>query len=125
MTTLVTSPTPPPAPVAAAPDETVERVSALLIRIEAAAPRPLTLRPLADLRPLNDGAGGALVFATVFVDCADGQGAQPHALHELRLAAACLHTDPPFPAAPSHAPALTAAVHQAATAARLLQGSLN
>ena len=56
MTTLVTSPTPPAAPVADAPDETVERVSALLIRIEAAAPRPLTLRPLADLRPLNDGA---------------------------------------------------------------------
>lgn len=101
-----------------------DRVADLLMRLEAAAPRPLVLRPMADLRPAHDGTGDVFVFATVFVDAGDGRGAQPHALHEVQLAAACLADDPPFPAAPSLAPRLALAAVQAADAAGRLSRSL-
>ena len=71
----------------------------------------------------SDGTGDAFAFATVFVDCADGLGRLPCAIHEIRLAADCLAVDPPFPAAPSLAPRLRAAADQAARAALNLQRS--
>lgn len=123
MTAQVTNAAPPPAP---APDPigvTEGRVADLLIRLERAAPRPVTLTPLAELRPAHDGTGDAFAFATVFVDCADGLGRLPCAIHELRLAADCLAVDPPFPAAPSLAPRLRAAADQAARAALNLHRS--
>jgi hypothetical protein len=102
---------------------TADRVADLLMRLEAAAPRPLVLRPMADLRPAHDGTG-VFVFATVFIDAGDGRGARSHALHEVQLAAACLADDPPFPAAPSLAPRLALAAVQAADAAQRLSRSL-
>lgn len=125
MTTPHTDTTPPTPPFAAdAPDVTAGRVADLLIRLERAAPRLPTFRPIADLKPAHDGTGEVFVMATVFVDCGDGAGATPHALHELRLAADCLDVDPPFPAAPRLAPRLRRAAQQAATAALSLQRSL-
>lgn len=118
--------TAPPSPPFAADDAatTAGRVADLLIRLERAAPRLPTLTPIADLHPLHDGSGEVFVMATVFVAVADGAPRQPFALHELRLAADCLDHDPPFPAAPSLAPALRNAAASAATAALLLQRSL-
>lgn len=121
-----TAPLPPPLVGDDAPQAallTAERVSDLLIALERAAPRAPTLTPMADLRPAHDGTGDLFVFATVFVGL-DLAPPQPFALHEVRLAADCLDADPPFPAAPSLAPALRAAVAQAAAAALSLQRSL-
>lgn len=98
---------------------TAERVSDLLIRLERMAPRLPSMAPLADLRPAHDGTGDVFVFCTVMI-CG-----RPFALHEVRLAADCLDADPPFPAAPSLAPALRDAVAQAAAAALSLQRSLS
>lgn len=118
--------TSPPSPSFAADDAatTAGRVADLLIRLERAAPRLPTLTPIADLHPLHDGTGDVFVMATVFLSLGDSAPRQPFALHELRLAADCLDHDPPFPAAPSLAPALRAAAASAATAALLLQRSL-
>lgn len=103
---------------------TAGRVADLLIRLERAAPRRPVLTPVADLHPLCDGSGEVIVFCTVFVGLDDGRPRAAFALHELRLAADCLDHDPPFPAAPSLAPALRAAADQAARAALMLQRSL-
>lgn len=103
---------------------TAGRVADLLIRLERAAPRLPTLTPIADLHPLNDGTGEVFVMATVFLTLNDGLPRAPVALHELHMAADCLDHDPPFPAAPSLAPALRTAAASAATAALLLQRSL-
>lgn len=118
--------TAPPSPPIAADDAatTAGRVADLLIRLERAAPRLPTLTPIADLHPLHDGTGDVFVMATVFLSLDDGAPRAPFALHELRLAADCLDHDPPFPAAPSLAPALRTAAASAATAALLLQRSL-
>ncbi|ASE38392.1 hypothetical protein [Brevundimonas vesicularis] len=129
MTTPQIDTAPPSSPFAADDAATTAgRVADLLIRLERAAPRLPTLTPIADLHPLHDGTGEVFVMATVFLSLDDGQGSgksrAPFALHELRLAADCLDHDPPFPAAPSLAPALRTAAASAATAALLLQRSL-
>lgn len=123
MTTPATAlPTAPPVPDRDA--VTIDRVSDLLIAHERADPRRLVLRPIADLCDFHDGTGDLFVFATVFVDLGDGRGPQPHALNEVRMAAACLADDPPFPAAPCLSTRLIRAAEQAATAAKLLNRSL-
>jgi hypothetical protein len=126
VTTLDIDTSPPPARFTPDPSATMaERVSDLLIALERAAPRAPVLMPLADLRPANDGSGDLFVFATVFVGALrPGDVARPYALHEVRLAADCLDVDPPFPAAPSLAPALRAAADQAEVAAAMLQSGL-
>lgn len=106
-------------------DPIIDRVTDLLIALERADPRRLAFRPIADLSPVNDGTGDVFVFATVFIDLGDGRKSQPHALHEVRLAAACLADDPPFPAAPCLAARLFQAATDATSAALLLQRSLN
>lgn len=123
MTSQVTHPPADPAPQPWA--ATFARTADLLIRLEAAAPRPVRLVPIADLTPASDGSGDVFAWATVYVDAGDGLGAAPHALHEIRLAAACLAEDPPFPAAPSLAPRLLAAAAQAAAACLNLHRSLD
>lgn len=118
----MTTPAAMPSPVVC-DDATVGRVSDLLIALERGDPRRLALRPLADICAVS--ADEVCIYATVFIDAGDGGGARPHALHEVRLAALCLAEDPPFPAAPSLAGRLTEAALAAATAANLLQRSLN
>ncbi|WP_309628188.1 hypothetical protein [Brevundimonas sp.] len=112
----------PPPPVVS-DDATVGRVSDLLIALERGDPRRVSLRPIADLQQVS--ATEACIFATVFIDAGDGRGANPFALHEVRLAAQCLAEDPPFPVSPDLASRLTEAALAAATAANLLQRSLN
>lgn len=117
MTTLIAD------PPAACDDATAGRVSDLLIARERGDPRRLALRPIADIQCVS--ADEVCIFATVFIDAGDGRGPHPHALHEVRLAALCLAEDPPFPAAPDLSGRLTEAALAAATAATLLQRSLN
>lgn len=122
MTTQVTH----AAPAAPAPDTrsaTERRVSDLLMRLHRAEARDVVLTPLAELRPAADGTGDSFVFATVFLDAGDGLGRAPVALHELRLAAACLSDDAPFAVAPGLAARLRTAADQAARAALKLQRS--
>ncbi|WP_312145221.1 hypothetical protein [Brevundimonas sp.] len=123
MTTQVTNIAAPPAlPAPDNPGATVARVTELLMRLQRAGDQPITFTPIAELRPVMDGTGDAFVFATVFLDCADGLGRRPVAIHELRIAADCLADDPPFPAAGLTA-RLRAAADQAASAALSLQRS--
>jgi len=122
-------PAPPPWPSPDSTDHTINRVSELLLRFHRAAPRRAVLRPLADVTPAHDGSGDACIYATVFIDAGDGAGAQPYALNEVRLAAACLAQDPPFPAADAQgrglAPRLFEAATHAANAALSLERSLS
>lgn len=123
MTTQVTNTAAPPAkPAPDRPGATVARVTELLMRLQRAGDRPITLTPIAELRPINDGTGEHFVFATVFLDCGDGLGRRPVAIHELRIAADCLADDPPFPAAGLTA-RLRNAADQAARAAHALKRS--
>lgn len=124
MTTQVTNTgTAPRAPSPDTPGHTVARVTALLMRLQAAPAGAIVLTPIAELRPTLDETGDAFVFATVFVDCGDGRGRMPSAVHELRIAADCLSDDPPFAAAPDLATRLRDAADQAAGAALALQRS--